>query len=187
MNHRGLIIALFAVLVPIALRAQTPIRFSAAGGISLPIGDLGSAANVGFNLGLRGETARGREWRFRGDLTWDRFGGKQVFYPFPAIYGPGAFDNSYSASYSYIGFAANLLHHESGRVYEFGGLGLYNQQFSVRGVRGGYSDTNVGLQAGLGVEFNSSDLHSFVEFGLTNVFTTGTSTAWFPLKFGIRF
>ena len=191
MNHRGLIVALFAVAVPIALRGQTPIRFSAAGGISLPVGDLGDGANVGFNLGFRGETTRGREWRFRGDLTWVRFGAKPVFYlaspdGFPCGY-PDCRSRRYSSSYSYVGLAANLLHHETGRVYEFGGLGIYNQKLSINGLQGGYSNTNLGLQAGVGVEFNSPDLHSFVEFGLTNVFTSGPNALWFPLKFGIRF
>src|SRR5579862_9678098 len=104
---------LLALASPAALRAQTPVRFSAAAALALPIGDLGDAADVGFNLALRGEGRLASPgWSVRGDLTWDRFGGK------------GAVD-----SYSYLGVAGNMLHRSGGsRLYEFGGLGLYGSR-----------------------------------------------------------
>jgi hypothetical protein len=148
--------------------AQTVMRFSVAGGMSPAVGTLGDVSDVGFNLGLRGETVRGGEWGFRGDLSWDRFGAR------------GPVD-----AYSYLGLTANLLHRNGGGLYEFGGLGLYNQKIAFRDTGDNSSDTNLGMQFGVGLNFKSNN--TFVEFGLANVFTEGSNSTWFPLRFGVRF
>jgi hypothetical protein len=70
-------------------------------------------------------------------------------------------------------------------VYEFGGLGLYDFRVSGGGVTN--SEMDLGLQAGVGVDINPGPHSMFLEFGLTNVFATGRSELWFPLRFGIRF
>src|SRR5437868_1073218 len=60
------------IAAPRTARAQTPIRFSGAAALALPVGDLGDAADVGFNLSLRGEGKLGSpNWYLRGDLGWD--------------------------------------------------------------------------------------------------------------------
>ncbi|MEA3246386.1 MAG: outer membrane beta-barrel protein [Gemmatimonadota bacterium] len=153
-----------------AARAQTPVRFSVVGGLSLPIGDLGNGADLGLNLGLRGE---GRplapNWAFRGDVSYDRYAGH------------GAVNQ-----YSYLAFAANLVHHEAARgMYEFGGLGVYNSRVTFSNALD-RSDTNLGMQMGLGFEL-TSDKRVFTEFGLTSAFTSGRSSLWFPLRVGLRF
>jgi len=154
-----------------ALRAQTPVRFSAAAALALPIGDLGDAADIGFNLGLRGEGRLARPgWSLRGDLSWDHFGGK-----------------GFVDSYSYLGVAANLLHRSTGsKAYQFGGLGLYSAKTAFVD-RLNTEETNVGMQLGVGLDFKPGDVNTFLEFGLTDVFTSGSSSLWFPLRFGIRF
>ncbi|HVT41004.1 MAG TPA: outer membrane beta-barrel protein [Gemmatimonadaceae bacterium] len=159
---------LVSALPASAVRAQTPMRFSVAGGMSLAIGTLGDVSDVGFDIGLRGETVRGREWGFRGDLTWDRFGAR------------GPVD-----AYSYLGLAANLLHRHRGQLYEFGGLGLYNRKIAFRESGDNVSDSNLGMQFGVGLNFRSNN--TFVELGLVNVFTERSNNAWFPLRFGVRF
>jgi len=164
---------LFATLaVAPSVRGQTPIRFSAAAALALPIGDLGDAANVGFHLGLRGEgkLTSSPTWGLRGDLTWDHFGGKGVV-----------------DSYSFVALAGNLLHRSAGsRVYQYGGLGIYGSRtaFIDRLSR---DETNLGLQGGVGVDFPGKGLNPFLEFGLTSVVTSGSNSLWFPLRFGIRF
>jgi hypothetical protein len=165
-------IAVSAVtLAPDVARAQTPVRFSGAAALALPIGDLGDAADVGFNLALRGETRLSSPgWYFRGDLSWDRFGGK------------GAVD-----SYSYLGAAGNLVHRNSNsRVYEFGGLGVYGSKTSFTNQLN-TSDKNLGMQAGVGLDMSPGPHTPFVEFGLTSVFTSGGNSIWFPVRFGVRF
>jgi hypothetical protein len=164
-------LALATWIVPRATAAQTPVRFSGAAALALPIGDLGDAADVGFSLALRGEaklTSPG--WSVRGDLSWDRFSGKGVV-----------------DSYSYLGVAANLVHRDgAGRVYEFGGLGLYGSKTAFADALD-HDDTNLGMQFGLGLDFNTAPHAPFVEFGLTNVFTSGGNSLWFPVRFGVRF
>lgn len=154
-----------------ALDAQTPVRFSAAAALALPIGDLGDAADIGFNLGLRGEGRLGRPgWSLRGDLSWDHFGGK-----------------GFVDSYSYLGVAGNLLHRSAGsRAYQFGGLGLYNSKTAFLD-RLNEDQTNLGMQLGVGLDFKPGDVNTFLEFGLMNVFTSGGNSLWFPLRFGVRF
>jgi hypothetical protein len=158
-------------LGPRAAHAQTPVRFSGAAALALPVGDLGDAAGVGFHLALRGEGKLSSPgWFLRGDLSWDRFSGK------------GAVD-----SYSYLGLAGNIVHRSNTtRLYEYGGLGLYGSKTAYASQLNS-SDTNLGLQMGLGLDLNPGPHTPFVEFGLTNVFTSGGNSVWFPVKFGVRF
>lgn len=160
-----------ASFVPRATRAQTPVRFSGAAAVALPVGNLGDAADPGMSLALRGEARLPwQNWSFRGDLTYDRFGGR------------GAVD-----AYSYFGAAANMLHRSSaGRIYEFAGAGLYGSRTSYAG-QVNIDGSNFGVQTGLGIDLAPGPHTPFVEFGITNVFTQGTNTVWFPVRFGIRF
>jgi hypothetical protein len=163
--------AVTAIAAPRAVHAQTPIRFSGAAALALPIGDLGDNADLGFDLALRGEgKLSSPNWGLRGDLSWDRFGGKGVV-----------------DSYSYLGVAGNLVHRAGGsRMYEFGGLGLYDSKTSFVNDAN-HDDTNLGLQLGLGLDLNEGPHPTFVEFGLTSVFTSGNNSLWFPVRFGVRF
>ena len=160
-----------AMVAPRAARAQTPIRFSGAVNLGLPIGDLGNAADLGYGLAFRGEgKLSSPEWDLRGDITWDRFPGR------------GVVDN-----YSYLSLAGNFVHRMPGEnLYEFVGPGLYENTVSVTGG-GSASDTNLGLQMGIGLDLAKGPHTPFVEFGLTSVFTSGANTLWFPVRFGIRF
>jgi hypothetical protein len=164
--------ALTVVTAPRAGHAQTPIQFSGAVGLGLPVGNLGDAANVGFNLAVRGEGQLGSspsDWGLRGDLSLDQLGGKGGL-----------------GSVSFWGAAANMVHrsHDS-RLYEFGGLGLYDFRVSGGGLT--KSEMDLGLQVGVGYNLSQGPHATFLEFGLINVFATGSSELWFPLRFGIRF
>jgi len=166
------LLTLLAVsLAPRGAAAQTPVQFSVVGGMSLPAGDLAGGADLGFNLGVRAE---GRPlspgWALRGDLSWDRYDGR------------GGVDG-----YSYLALAGNLVHHETGgRLYEFGGLGIYNSRTSYTNTFG-TSDTNLGVQLGLGFALTRQAPNVFTEFGLTSAFTSGRSSVWFPVRLGLRF
>ena len=178
MRHRSVLLAAAACALSIATmsprvaHAQATVRFSGAAALALPIGDLGNAADVGYNLTLRGEgRLASPNWSLRGDLSWDRFPGK-----------------GFVDSYSYLGVAANLVHRSSaGRFYQFGGLGLYGNTTTFSNSLNS-SDTNLGVQMGLGLDLAPSRNNTpFVEFGLTSVFTSGNNSLWFPVRFGIRF
>ena len=159
-----------ATLTARAAAAQTPVRFSAVGGFSLPEGDLASGADLGVNLGFRGEgRISPRGWALRGDLSWDHYDG----------HGP-------VNAYSYYALAGNVVHHEgTGRLYEFGGLGIYNSRVQFPDALD-RSETNLGVQLGFGLNFSRMS-NMFTEFGLTSAFTSGRSSAWFPVRLGVRF
>lgn len=151
--------------------APAPIRFALAGGLSLPAGDLGADADLGIALGARAENRLPNpRWGMRGDLSWDRYDG-----------------HSAVNSFSYVALAGNLVHHgSSGRVYQFGGLGVYNSH--LRYVNGAdRSSTNLGVQAGVGVALSHGHPNWFTEFGLTSAFTSGRSSVWFPVRAGFWF
>ncbi len=157
------------VIVPAP--APTPVRFALAGGLSLPAGDLGSDADLGVALGARAETRlRDPRWGLRGDLSWDRYDGHTAV-----------------SSFSYVALAGNLVHHGgSGRFYQFGGLGVYNSH--LRFVNGAdRSNTNLGMQAGVGMALSRGNPSWFTEFGLTSAFTSGRSSVWFPVRAGFWF
>lgn len=151
--------------------AAAPVRFALAGGLSLPAGDLGADADLGIALGARAESRlRNPRWGMRGDLSWDRYDG-----------------HSAVSSFSYVALAGNLVHHGgTGRVYQFGGLGVYNSH--LRFVNGAdRSSTNLGMQAGVGVALSRGNPSWFTEFGLTSAFTSGRSSVWFPVRAGFWF
>lgn len=146
-------------------------RFALAGGLSLPAGDLGADADLGVALGARAESRlRDPRWGVRGDLSWDRYDGHTAV-----------------SSFSYVALAGNLVHHgATGRVYQFGGLGVYNSR--LRFVNGAdRSSTNLGMQAGVGVALSRGSPSWFTEFGLTSAFTSGRSSVWFPVRAGFWF
>ena len=151
--------------------ATSPVRFALAGGLSLPAGDLGADADLGVALGARAESRlRDPRWGVRGDLSWDRYDGHTAV-----------------TSFSYVSLAGNLVHHgASGRVYQFGGLGVYNSH--LRFLNGAErSSTNLGMQAGLGVALSRGSPSWFTEFGITSAFTSGRSSVWFPVRAGFWF
>jgi hypothetical protein len=174
-SRHTLLSTLFAIsavaVIPAVVQAQTPVRFSVVGGLSLPMGDLGNTANLGLNIGLRGEgNASSPGWGLRGDVSYDQYDGR----------------SGNVNTYSYLAFAGNLVHREAASSwYEFGGLGVYNSKVRLT-TAVDRSDTNLGMQLGAGFEF-THDKRVFTEFGLTSAFTSGRSSLWFPVRVGIRF
>lgn len=185
-RHLTLAAVIAATLLATSARAQTPratppasrqptspsavssLRFALGGGFAIPAGDLGRAADGGFSLGLRAE---GRlpapNWMARADLTWDRFDGR------------GAVN-----AYSYTSLAANLVHHAPAtRFYQFGGLGVYNAHTAFVNALD-RSDTNLGMQMGIGFDMSTPAPRWFAEAGFASAFTSGRSSLWFPVRIG---
>ena len=151
-------------------QAQSTIRLGLVGGLSLPAGDLGNSADAGPSIGLRAEGRLGPpRWSMRGDLSFDRFGGRGIV-----------------DSYSYSALAGSLVHREDGgHLYEYGGIGAYHARTEYT-ERINSSDTNLGVQFGIGTEFGTRT-RWFVETGLTSAFTSGRSSLWFPIRLGLWF
>ncbi len=169
-------VALAAVLTTTALVhparsiAQAPVHVSVVGGLSLPVGDLGSGADLGLHFALRAEGAPASPgWSFRGDFGVDRYDGRRGV-----------------DSYSYLALAGNLVHRgRNAGFYQYGGFGVYNSQIAFANATD-RSDTDLGVQAGVGTNL-TRDGRVFGEFGFTGVFTSGRSSLWFPVRVGLRF
>ncbi len=173
MIGRRLLLSVVLIGAGARLGAQQPsgTQWSGLAGVSLPVGELGVNANLGFNIGLRAEgRLSSPNWRLRGDLSWDRFGG---------LGGVNAF--------SQMALAANAVHQGRGdRFYLFGGAGLYDTRVSFQNGLN-RDQTNLGIQFGLGVSRFAGNPNTFLEIGITDVFVASGTNVWFPVRFGFHF
>lgn len=171
-----------ALVALVAQRAEAQRRgmsqdrqLSIAVGAGLAVGGLSQqASGPGIGVALRTATPLGASnWLLRTDVSFDRFSGT------------GDVDNN-----QFFTFATNAVHRTNTRLYQFGGLGIYTAKKVLKSstLR---SETAFGLQGGVGLEFGSDreggSAHPFVEFGLTDAFTTGRTSVWFPVRVGLRF
>ena len=145
------------------------LRISAALGISAPVGDLDRRGGTGFGASFRTEYPIGSEdWALRGDFSFDRFAGKAGV-----------------DSYQFFTVATNIVHKSNPKLYEFGGFGIYTAKTAF-GPGDSSAESAFGFQGGVGYNLSRTGLRTFVEFGITDVLTTGRSSVWFPVRFGIR-
>lgn len=179
----GIALAIMLLAAP-AARAQFGrggFGFSVAAGVSAPIGDLDKDAQTGFGIAVRTESGAGDSpWGFRGGLTFDRFGGKAA---------PGI-DNL-----QFITFPLDVVHNTNKQLYQFVGVGLYqaktvyvaDPQFAgTRNSTSAFTENDFGFQGGVGYNFGKKGARTFVEFEVVDVLTSGRSSVWFPIRFGIR-
>jgi opacity protein-like surface antigen len=178
----GLAAALAApTLVSAQAAADKPLSFGVSGGLSLPMGDLGNAANAGFTVAghVFFKPATVNVVRFRGDVAYDKWGVK---------------DAGGNADLRSLSFVANALYdvptQSNVRPYLIGGLGLYNSKAIIdlgQTSASTSSNTDLGLQVGGGLTFKLSGFDTFAEAKFVNVFSSGSSTTWLPITFGVRF
>ena len=163
------------------LVAQTRTSLSIAGGLSAPVGNLGNAADIGYNVavGLNfGAPVAPIGLRLEG--AYNGFNFKSS--------GNGSNNGS-----DRIGNAtANLVFNLSrlpDSPYLIGGLGYYHEQFTDR-FGGDASRNAAGVNGGAGLRFPLSGLSTFVEARYHLMFssTQGAPTTQFiPITFGISF
>jgi opacity protein-like surface antigen len=161
--------------------SEQPISYGVSGGLSLPTGDLGKAANSGYSVAghVFYKPASISAVRFRGDVAYDKWGVKQ------------SGGDANLRSLSVVGNALYDFPAESNvKPYVIGGLGLYNSKAIVNlgQVTGSTPSSNdLGLQVGGGLTFKLSGFETFAEAKFVNVFSSGSSTTWLPITFGVRF
>jgi hypothetical protein len=165
------------ISLPLAARAQMstivkPVQFGVAAGAALPLSDFSDVFSTGFNgtvilalnpklipLGVRIEGA------------YNQFGAKDV-------------DGS-----SHITSATGNLVYQvpsmSVSPYLIGGVGLYNLGLSDE--LGGNSENDFGWNIGGGIKLPLSGFDTFIEARYNQVQTSGTSTKFIPITFGILF
>ena len=171
------------IAAPTFVSAQTarPIGFGVSGGLSLPTGDLGDGADAGYNITghVMLRPASFTNLSFRGDVSFDRYGVKDVS----------------DANTRFLGFTANALYSfpqaNPGvvRPYIIAGVGAYNSKVSVTSgnITGSASSTDIGVQGGAGINFQLSGFSTFVEAKFVNVFGDGSSANFIPITFGVKF
>lgn len=174
-----------ALAVPALASAQAaadkPVSFGVSGGLSVPMGNLGDGANSGFTVAGHAfyKPAGISAVRFRGDVAYDKWGVK---------------DAGGDADLRSLSFVANALYdfpsQSNVRPYLIGGLGAYNSKAIInlgQVTASTNSSTDLGLQVGGGLTFKLSGFDTFAEAKFVNVFTSGSSTTWLPITFGVRF
>ena len=161
-----------------AQAGSRPFSLGISGGASFPVGEGSDGVDMGFNVtGHLAVQPSVSPVGLRFDLGYNRW----------AVDG-------FDANVRTISGTANamfMLPASSGssiRPYISGGLGLYNSGVSGDDVPDNTdSETDFGLNGGVGIDFGLSGLATFVEARYHTIFTEGSRTSFIPVVFGIRF
>jgi len=177
--NRSFFAAAFAgialVAFPLESRAQVstvvkPFQFGVAAGAAVPVSDLSNFFSTGFNgtvmLGLNPQLI---PLGVRIDGAYNQF----------ALQGGGA-------SLHISSLTGNLVYSIPSTgisPYLIGGIGLYN----VGGSGGGASENDFGWNIGGGVKLPLSGFDTFLEARYNQAQSSGTSSKFIPITFGIMF
>ncbi len=171
-----LALALAAGLSTSALEAQSKLSFGAGGGLTLPLGDFGDAAKLGWHgMALVGYQPAASKIGFRGDI----------------MYGSHGLEQGVDGSFKLAGAMASITYafQSKGSIkpYVLGGVGLFNAKIDIDNF-GSDDETKLAVGGGFGIKFRAgSDASFFAEGRFVNVFTSDNSTNFIPLTFGIQF
>ena len=181
--YKGL--AAFAIVAAAATStAQAQVGFNVGGGLSMPLGDFGDQADMGFH-GLVGVTFQPASLPVgvRVDGMYHMWGGSEDAFGDLDV-GTRAIVGTANAVYTFQTAETSTFH-----PYLIGGLGLYNTALTGDDVPDGFDDssTDFGINAGAGFNFSAGEsLGLFVEGRFHNVFTEGESTSFIPISVGVR-
>jgi len=167
-----------------------PFKLGGQLGASVPMGDFGDGADLGFHVGgLIEYKPASLPVSLRGELTYHRNGLKDDFF--------ASEDPDFSGiegNFSQIDFVGNALlplgdAASTARPYLIGGLGLYRLKASAEFQDVDISDTQTkfGLNFGAGLTFNLSGFETFVETRFHSVFADESNMNFIPLSFGFKF
>lgn len=157
--------------------AQTRTSLSIAGGLAAPVGNLGNAADIGYNV------AAGLN--FGAPIV-------PIGLRLEGAYNGFNFKNNSNGSDRIANATANLVFNLSrlpDSPYLIGGLGYYHEQFTDPA---GFdaSRNAAGINGGAGLRFPLSGLSTFVEARYHLMFSSsegGSTTQFIPITFGISF
>ena len=166
-----------------------PFKIGGALGATIPLGDFGDIADLGFHAGgLIEYKPESVPVTLRGEITYNRNDLKKGF--FSDL--PGGED--VSGTFSMINFVGNAVvpfgdAASTARPYLIGGLGVYRLKSAgdVAGFDISATDTKFGINVGGGFSFNLSGFDTFIEARFHSVFTTDSNTNFIPISFGFRF
>lgn len=186
---RSLVLAAVVCMVATAgvasAQAAKKASIGVSGGLSMPMGDLGGAAESGYNVTGHYfyKPASTKRMLFRGDVSYDAWGGKST--------SAGA---AVVGSFRSLGFTANAIisagdSRSTMRPYLIAGAGIHKTSVTYNGTSAGFktSDTNLGVHGGGGVEFSLSGMSTFLEAKYAYVVQENTDWTFVPITFGVRF
>ncbi|GAC1514326.1 MAG: hypothetical protein NVS1B4_01720 [Gemmatimonadaceae bacterium] len=160
-----------ALTIAADARAQSPISVGLAAGANFPSGDLSRGTNTGYNIqGSIAANIPAAPIGFRADVLYSQLGIKAP--------GTGNFNILGVNGNATVGIPIDI----GFSPYLIGGVGYY--RVSPDNVA---SENKVGLNGGIGTRFGLAGFSTFAEVRYHNIFTSGSSTQFVPLTFGIMF
>lgn len=177
---KRLVFAASAVVLSFAAAptAHAQVHVGVSLGASFPTGDFGKDFKTGYSVnGLIGFSMPMSPVGFRGEVGYNAWDGK------PSLGISGVKASSLSG-------AANIVLQVPGMIaakpYVIGGIGDYRMKFDIPGLGNG-SETKFGYNVGGGVNFGLGTLATMVEARYITVNTSGGTTHFVPVTFGIMF
>ena len=169
------VVGLSLVAAPTA-RAQA--GFGVSAGLSMPTGDFGKAFKSGYSVnGLLGFSMPMSPLGFRAEVGYNSWDGKSDV----------GLDGVTMSSLSGTG---NVVLQVPGMVvakpYVIGGLGYHHLKADAGGGNNG-TDNKMGWNVGGGLGFGLGTLQTMIEARYVTVNTSGASTHYVPVTFGIMF
>src|SRR5688572_3962055 len=175
-------LALSTALFASAAQAQTPVSFGLGGGLTLPLGDFGDAAKMGFHgMGLVEFQPASLPVGIRLDGSYHRVGFSDLF---EDVVGEGNHQiimGTLNGVYTFTTAPESKFH-----PYIVAGVGMYNAKANVENADND-SETKFGINGGAGFNFGMGSASVFVEGRFHNIFTEGSSTNFVPITLGVRF
>jgi len=178
---RSIFAAAFAgialVAFPIESRAQVstvvkPFQFGVAAGAAVPMSDFSNFYSTGFNgTAILGFSPALIPLGVRVDGAYNQFSGKSLA------------SGTNAHIWSLTGNLVYSVPSTGVSPYLIGGVGLYN----LGGSGGGSSENDFGFNLGGGVKLPLSGFDTFLEARYNQAQTSGTSTKFIPITFGIMF
>ena len=170
----GLLLTAALVVAPTVAMAQNPFHFNIAAGAAIPTGDLGNAADVGYNLtagiGMRPPLS---PLGFRVEGKYNSFGAKNC----PANLDCGKAEVK--------GVDANLIY-DFMPVTQTVGVSFYG----IGGLGGfavGDGDTHLGWNIGAGLRLPLTGFSGYLEARYHQVQGNGGHLGYIPIVFGLSF
>ena len=155
-------------------QVTSPVHFGLGAGLTVPTSDAGDLFSSGFHgQAMVGFSAPMIPLGLRADVVYHQMGGK----------------NGLDADLKVLGGGVNVMYDLPGvmiKPYLSGGLGMYNVKFDA-GSSGSEDETKFGFNGGVGLKFNLTGFNTFLEARYYSVQTSGSSTSFIPVTFGIMF
>ncbi len=172
------VVSAAAMLALVALPGQvaqaqstgSSVHFGLSAGLNIPLSDLSQSQQSGYIInGLVSGTPQGWPFALRGELSYSGFSGKN-----------GALNLGITSGYVN---AVYPLTSAGNSPYFIGGIGLNH----LSAASGQLTENDFGLNFGGGLQWQLTDLTTFVELRYYYINTSGSSAQMLPITFGIKF